>query len=327
MKKIKVGIIGLGYWGPNLVRNFSNHDGFSVTRGADLIDANLEKIKKELPLISLTKNSDELFNDPDIDLIVIATPPETHHQLALKALNHGKNIWVEKPFTTKYEDAKEVVDLAKSLNLYVHIDFPFIFSGPVKKIKSILDKKIIGKPYYFDSIRTNLGNIQSKVDVIWDLAPHDLSIIFYLFPEFSFKNLHYNGSSHIKHNNLSQIANLVLDFSDDFTAYIHLSWLSPVKTRLITIGGSKQMVVFDDVQPSEKIKVYDKNIEIEKTEVTPFKPVYRTGDIWVPALDQTEALFSAVSYVYEQLQQKTKGTMTSDIALKVLTILTLAHAE
>jgi len=265
MKKITVGVVGLGYWGPNLVRNFTDHNKFSVTWGCDLIASNLEQTKKMLPSIQVTKDFNDLLNDPQLDMIAIATSPETHAALGRKVLEKHKHLWIEKPFTTSLKDAQALYDLAKKNNLYLHVDFPFIFYGPVLKMQELLQNKSLGEPSYYTSFRTNLGLIQKNVDVVWDLAPHDLSILFHLFPQKKVVNVQIIGSSPITNGETNQIANLVVEFDNHFTAYIHLSWLSPVKLRLITLGGRKKMILFDDINPSEKIKIYDKSIRSSTT--------------------------------------------------------------
>lgn len=321
MKKIKLAIIGLGYWGPNLVRNFSRHEGFEVIVGCDLLDTNLEKIRKEFPFIHLTKKIENVLNNPEVDLVAIATPPETHYSLAKKGLESNKHIWIEKPFTTRHKDANELLIIAKKKKLYIHVDFPFIFYGPVQKMKEIIDSGDIGKPFYYDSIRTNLGLIQKGVDVVWDLVPHDLSILFYLFPHLKTGPVHMQGSSHILHNPQKQIAYVTMQGTNNFAAYMHVSWISPVKIRMITIGGTKKMIVFDDIHPTEKVKVYDKNVKMKKTEITSFKPIYRSGDIWIPQYDQTEALYKEIDFLSQKLSERTFNYFTAEIGIKMLNIL------
>jgi|SRR3989344_408080 len=321
MKKISVGVVGLGYWGPNLVRNFSDHDNFSVSWGCDLVEENLTQIKKTYPLIKITKNINDLLNDPLLDMIAIATTPETHFLLGKKVLESNKHLWIEKPFTTSLADAQKLYNLAVNRHLYLHVDFPFIFYGPVLKIQELLSKRTIGEPFYYTSFRSNLGLIQKNIDVIWDLAPHDLSIIFHLFPDRQITRIQTIGSSPIANGEKNQIANLAIEFEKNFTAYIHLSWLSPVKLRLITIGGKKRMILFDDINPSEKIKIYDKSIKIVRNKMTPFKPVYRTGDILVPTFSQKEALLSEIEFLYAKMAERTFDYYTAKIAVKILKVL------
>jgi predicted dehydrogenase len=321
MKKYKIGIIGLGYWGPNLVRNFHKHDGFEIRWGCDLMEQNLIKSKKEFPFVKYTKNINNLIQDKSISLIALATPPETHYFLGKKILESGKHLWIEKPFTNKYEHADGLSKIAKNKNLLIHVDFPFIFHGPVIKIKEMLEKNKIGKPLYYSSVRSNLGLIQKGVDVIWDLAPHDLSILFYLFPKLVVNSINVSGSKHIGNSKYFQIANLVLKCEDRFMAYIYLSWLSPVKFRLTTIGGRDKMILFDDIEPTEKIKLYDKNVKIKRSTITPFNPVYRVGDVLIPTFDQTEALLKEIDYLYNNLLKPKKDYYTLELGLKVLEVL------
>ncbi len=321
MKKFTIGVVGLGYWGPNLVRNFFDHDNFEVKWGCDLVENNLSKIKKSFPSVEVTKNIHELLNDSQLDIIAVASPPETHYPLGNMILEKGKHLWIEKPFTTSLRDARKLYALARQKKLYLHVDLPFIFYGPVMKIKELINKKVIGNPFYYSSIRTNLGLIQKTADVLWDLAPHDLSILFYLFPDKKVIRVHANGSSPISNVGKDQIANLVVEFDERFTAYIHVSWLSPVKLRLITIGGGKKMILFDDISPSEKIKIYDKTIKIERNAVTPFRPLYRAGDVLIPIFSQKEALLSEIDFLYEKMTEKSFNYYTVEIALKILDVL------
>jgi len=171
-------------------------------------------------------------------------------------------------------------------------------------MKELIEKNEIGKPFYYTSIRTNLGLIQKEVDVIWDLAPHDYSIIFSLFPNIKPVKTTIDGSFHVGESQKKQIANLVTHFDNGFTSYIHLSWLSPAKIRLITIGGSDKMILFDDIEPTEKVKIYDKKVHMKPGEMTPFKPIYRSGDVWIPSFDQTEALYKELDYLAQEMNQK-----------------------
>ena len=287
----------------------------------DLIDDNLKKVSREYPHIQVTKNISFVLEDPEVDLIAIATQPETHFRLGNLVLDAGKHLWIEKPFTTSLGEAKKLLEKAKQRKKYLHVDLPFIFYGPVVKIKELLEKRVIGKPLYFTSSRTNLGLIQRKIDVVWDLAPHDLSIIFYLFPDLKVKKVGIHGSSPVGQGKKHQIANLVIEFNRNFTAYIHLSWLSPAKIRLITIGGKRKMILFDDIHPTEKIKIYDKNVTIKRSEITPFVPVYRSGDVLMPVFSQQEALANEINFLYEQLVTSHKQYYTAEIGLKILDIM------
>ena len=320
-KKIAVGVVGLGYWGPILLRNFHNHPNFKIKWGCDLASLKIKKCKKTFPFLNYSNKIDELLNDDELEFIAIATPPHTHFGLAKKVLSSGKHLWIEKPFTTKNNDAEEIFKIAKNKKLYLHVDFPYIFHDPVLKIKKIIDKEQIGKLYYYSSIRENLGLVQEKVNVIWDLAPHDLSILFYLFPKFKVKRIESSGSNHLKNHSEFEIANIVIKFDNGFTAYIHLSWLSPTKTRLIKIGGSKKMIEFDDIKNVNKIKLFDKSISINKNTSSLFNPFYKNGSISKPTIIQKEALFNELEFVYKQLTQKDFNYETVQIALKIHQVL------
>lgn len=300
MKKIRVGVIGLGYWGPNYVRNFIRHDQTEVVWGCDISDASLKKIHQSYPHVNLTKNYDDLITDKTLTCIAIATPPETHYKIARAALESGKHVLVAKPLATASAQAKELIRIAKKKNLLLHGDLTYLYTGTVKTIKNLLMKKMIGDPLYFDSTRTNLGLVQNEVNVIWDLAPHDLSIISSWFP-FKPKRVFAVGSKHLKNSKTEEMAHITVNYSNGFIAHTHISWLSPVKIRTILVGGTRKMILFDDVQPDEKVKIYDKGVTLPKKSITPFKPVYRSGNVIIPSIDNEEALFVEIEDIVNQI--------------------------
>lgn len=310
----------MGYWGPNLVRNYYSNDSFEIKWASDLLDSNLDKIKKDYPSIKLTKNYFDILRDPKIKVVVVATPPKTHYSICKQCLEANKNVWIEKPFTTSYADASELVNIAKQKKLTIFVDFPFIFYGPIIKIKEILRKNHIGNLFYYESLRTNLGLVQKDVNAIWDLAPHDLSILGYLFPNRKIKSVYATGITPLEIGK-EQLSHVILKYEDGFNAHINVSWISPVKMRLIMIGGDKKMIMFDDIVPSEKIKIYNRSIKIEKNEITAFNPVYRSGNVLIPALRNKEALKVAIEEFANILKGKKKNNPTIKIALNSLRIL------
>ncbi|MBK9097281.1 MAG: Gfo/Idh/MocA family oxidoreductase [bacterium] len=306
---MKVGIIGLGYWGPNLVRNFLAHKDVKKVTACDIRENRLQVIKEKFPAAELTSDSENLVKG-DSDIIVIATPVDTHYNLAKKALASGKNIWVEKPFTTSSKEAEELIDIADKKNLKIFVDHTFIYNGAVIKIKELIDKYELGNIIYFDSERINLGLFQRDVNVVWDLAPHDLSIMTYLLQKHKAKALSANGIANFKGK--ENLAHICIYFEDNCFAHFHVNWISPVKIRRIIVGGDKKMLVYDDMENFEKIKVYDSGVEFNSTESIHEALVqYRIGDMFSPKVNQTEALALGtqefISSIKENRQPLTNG--------------------
>lgn len=288
---IGVGVIGLGYWGPNLVRNFSSHPRSQVLAAADLSEERRAGIKTHYPTISMTADADDVINDPRVDAVVIATPVHTHYELALKALQAGKHVWVEKPLASTSEQALELAELAESSKLSLFVDHTFVYTPAVRKIKGLIDSGKIGVLQYYDSVRINLGLFQSDVNVLWDLAVHDLAIMDYIIRRQPLA-VSATGTAHVP-GKPANMAYMTVYFKDSLLAHIHANWLAPVKIRRTLIGGDKQMIVYDDLEPSEKIKVYDKGISVESGGPARARELligYRAGDMWAPQLPGGEAL-------------------------------------
>ena len=285
---IQVGVIGYGYWGPNIVRNFDSLDGSKVVAVSDLNEGSLKKAKKAFPHLRITTQSDELINATDIDVVAIVTPVFTHFELAQKALKMGKHVLVEKPFTHTAAQAEELIELAEKKNLKIGVDHTFLYTGAVRKIKQLIDDGALGDLCYFDSMRINLGLFQHDVNVVWDLAPHDLAILDYLIKEKPTAVV-ATGEAHF--NGLENIAYITIYFPNHIIAHVNVNWLSPVKVRTTLIGGLKKMLVWNDLDPDEKIKVYDKGVDIKtKNGVYNLLVSYRAGDMWAPQIEQGEAL-------------------------------------
>ncbi|MBQ18650.1 MAG: oxidoreductase [Planctomycetaceae bacterium] len=287
---IRVAVIGYGYWGPNLVRNFSGLDGCAVTAVCDLDAEVLEAVARRYPSVRTTDDATALLRGDDIDAVAIATPVSTHHRLARQVIESGRHVLIEKPMTSTAEEARDLIAMAEAAGVVLMVDHTFLYTGAVRKIRELLDSGEVGTPFYFDSERISLGLLQQDINVIWDLAPHDLSILQYLFDE-SPESLQAVGYRHVG-SGREEMATLNLHYPGGLHAQVRVSWLSPVKVRRTLLGGSRRMIVYDDVEPSEKIRVYDKGValDLDGEEVTPLKPIYRAGDVHIPTLDRTEAL-------------------------------------
>lgn len=292
--KIKIGVIGFGYWGPNIVRNFNSIDGAKVVTICDKNQESLNRARKIYPNIMLTSDCDEIMTAPDIDAVAVITPVSTHFELAKKALQNGKHVFVEKPFTATVAQAEELIELAARNNLKIMVDHTFIFTGAVRKIKQLIDDDVLGALYYYDSIRVNLGLFQTDVNVIWDLAPHDFAIMDFLIKEKP-AAISSSGKAHV--NGLEDTAYITAHFNDNMIAHFNVNWLSPVKVRTTLVGGEKKMLVWNDLDVDEKIKIYDKGVEVQNMEgVYNLLVSYRSGDMWAPRVEQVEALKVEAEY-------------------------------
>ncbi len=287
---IKIGIIGYGYWGPNLVRNFAESSTGTVAAVADLDPKKLELVKKRYPTVKTTTDFQELLRDPDIDAIAVATPVSTHFELGMAALKAGKHLWLEKPMTETSLQAAKLVDEAQKRKLVLIVDHTFIYTGAVRKMAEVIKSGDLGRIYYYDSIRVNLGLFQRDVNVISDLAVHDFSILDFLLGEHPVA-ISASGINHFP-GTPENLAYITLFYDSGTIAHANVSWLAPVKVRQILIGGSKKMITYDDLETSEKVKVYDKGISFtdDPQQIQEMRVGYRTGDMWAPRLDTTEAL-------------------------------------
>jgi predicted dehydrogenase len=294
---VTFGVVGYGYWGPNIVRNLASLEEAGVLAIADKLAPARARAQKAHPGIRVTADASEVISSTDIDAVAIITPVWTHFELAKAALENGKHIFVEKPFTATSAQAEELIDLAAAKNLKIMVDHTFLFTGAVRKIKQLLQEGTLGKLYYYDSTRVNLGLFQHDINVIWDLAPHDLAIMDYLIGETP-EEIFATGQSHL--NGSEDIAFITLYFPDEVIAHINVNWLSPVKVRTTLIGGDKKMLVWNDLEADEKIKIYDRGVEVTNVEgVYNLLVNYRSGDMWAPRLEQAEALREELSYFVE----------------------------
>ncbi|HEV2729421.1 MAG TPA: Gfo/Idh/MocA family oxidoreductase [Terriglobales bacterium] len=291
---LKFGVIGYGYWGPNIVRNLRNLEGCQVVGICDKSPAARNRIQSAHPGVPLYTDARELVSSPEVDAVAVITPVWTHYELAMVALQNGKHIFVEKPFTSNRAQAEELIDLADRKNLKIMVDHTFLFTGAVRKICQLLDDGTLGKLYYYDSTRVNLGLFQHDVNVIWDLAPHDLSIMDYIIKEEP-EAIVAAGQSHL--NGLEDIAFITAYFPNNVIAHVNVNWLSPVKVRTTLIGGEKKMLVWNDLEADEKLKIYDKGVNITSQQgLYNLLVNYRSGDMWAPRIEQCEALQVELQY-------------------------------
>jgi predicted dehydrogenase len=322
---IHVGVAGFGYWGPNLVRNFVETPGVSVRMVSDLRAERLEVVRARYPSIQTTTDSIRMIEDPTIDAVVIATPVQTHFALAMSALKAGKHVLVEKPLAGDVDDAKRLVDEATARRLVLMVDHTFVYSGAVRKIHELIKANELGQLYYFDSVRINLGLVQHDVNVLWDLAVHDLSIMDYLIASRPVA-VSASGASHIAGRPVN-IAYLTCHFANNLLGHIHVNWLAPVKVRRTLIGGDRKMIVYDDLEPSEKIKVYDRGFSVtdDPAEVYQLLVGYRTGDMWAPQVGSTEALSTEVKHFVECVTESRTPLTDGMAGLRVVQLLAAAN--
>ncbi len=291
---VKFGVIGYGYWGPNVVRNLDLLDKSEVLAVCDKSPASRKRVQKAYPNVRVTSDASELMSSKDLDAIAVITPVWTHYELTKAALEHGKHVFVEKPFTSSTAQAEELINLAAKKNLKIMVDHTFLFTGAVKKIRQLLKEGTLGNLYYYDSTRVNLGLFQHDVNVIWDLAPHDLSIIDHLIPETP-EAVVATGQTHL--NGFEDVAFITLYLPNKIIAHINVNWLSPVKVRTTLIGGEKKMLVWNDLEADEKIKIYDKGIDVKNQQgLYNLLVNYRSGDMWAPQVEQVEALSQELAY-------------------------------
>jgi predicted dehydrogenase len=316
---VNIGIVGIGYWGPNIVRNLHADSSVSAIYVFDLNKGRLQKIKSKFPALIPVRNFDALL-DNNIEAIIIATPVYSHFELAKKALENGKHIWVEKPFVMKVQEAEELINISEKNGLKIFVDHTFIYTGAVRKIKDLVEKNELGKIKYFDSVRINLGIFQHDINVLWDLAPHDLSILNYILPQFKVEAVSVNGIAN--YSKLENIAQICLYLSNGCFANLHLNWTSPVKARRIIVGGDKKMLVFDDLENFEKIKVFDSGVDFTTAEKLHEALVqYRIGDMYSPKILQTEALSLAVKEFISSIIENRIPLTNGYDGLKIVRIL------
>ncbi len=324
MSDITVGIIGYGYWGPNLVRNFAGAAGCRVKWVSDFSADRLAIAKKQFSFLSITQDYLDLINDPEVDAIIIATPVFSHFKLGKEALNAGKHVLIEKPLTSSVAEAEELKNLAEQKGLLLMVDHTFLYTGAVQKIKNLVDTDEIGALQYLDSSRINLGLFQPDINVLWDLAPHDISILSFINSEIPV-SVNATGISHT-HNGIENVAYLTLNFQSNFIAHFNCSWSSPVKIRSMLIGGDKKMIVFNDLEPSEKVRVYDTGYDMKTVEEKHRILVdYRVGDVYIPKVSPKEALAGLAADFIGCIDTGNKPVSNIDLAIYVVKVLEAAQ--
>lgn len=317
---MKVAVIGAGYWGPNLIRNFAALDEVDGVIACDHDEGRLAKMRKMFHGIETCTDENEAISNPEVAAVAIATPVSTHFDIARRAIEAGKHCFIEKPMTASVAEGEELLDLAAKNGVTLFVDHTFVYTGAVRKMKEIIESGRLGDIYYFDSVRINLGLFQHDVNVIWDLAPHDLSIMDYLLAEKPVA-VSATGSCHVG-NDLEDIAYMTLEFNNNLIAHFHVNWLAPVKIRRTLIGGTRSMIAYDDTETSEKVKIYDKGIDVTSREGV-YKTLvqYRTGDMLSPKLDQEEALAVATRHFLDCILHNKMPITDGQAGLNVVRVL------
>jgi predicted dehydrogenase len=322
---MRVGVIGYGYWGPNLVRNFMEAPGSTVVAVCDLRIERLVQLQARYPTIQTVKNCQELFRNSSIDAIVIATPVSSHFELAMAALAVDKHVLVEKPLAANSEQAFQLIEEAARRNRVLMVDHTFVYTSAVRKIRELITANALGDIYYYDAVRVNLGLFQHDVNVIWDLAIHDLSIMDYVLPSKA-TAVSATGISHIP-GQPENVAYITLFFDNPQIAHVHVNWLTPVKVRHTLIGGSEKMILYDDLEPSEKVKIYDKGITVSPSAEAVYEMLvsYRSGDMWAPRLDATEALQTEALHFIDCIKNNKRPETDGYAGLRLVQIVEAAE--
>jgi len=319
---VNFGVIGYGYWGPNIVRNLTSLESSNVLAIADLSPNARKRAQKAHPGIKVTADAGELLASTAIDAIAVISPVWTHYELAKAALENGKHVFVEKPFTSSAAQGEELIDLAAKKNLKIMVDHTFLFTGAVQKISQLLDEGTLGKLYYYDSMRINLGLFQHDINVLWDLAPHDLSIMDYLIRSTP-EAIVATGQNHISPH--EDVAFMTVYFPEKVIAHINVNWLSPVKVRMTLIGGEKKMVVWNDLVADEKVRIYDRGVNVTSQDgVYELLVNYRSGDMWAPQIAQIEALRQELSYFVDCISTGQEPFNNGQAGLRVVKMLEAA---
>jgi predicted dehydrogenase len=322
--QVGIGVVGYGYWGPNLVRNFANNGSAKLVGVSDLDKEKLVSIQRLYPGVTTTERYADLLGDPRIDAIAIATPVHTHYELAIAALRAGKHVLVEKPLAPSSDLVRRLIEEADRRGLTLMVDHTFLYTPAVQKIRDLMRRGELGEVYYYDSTRSSLGLFQSDVNVIWDLAVHDISIIQYILDEDPVA-VSATGSCHVA-GSPENMAHITLFFQSRCVAHVSVNWLSPIKVRQTFVGGSKKMIVYDDLEPTEKIKVYDKGITLNGSseKAHQFRIGYRAGDMWAPHISAKEALQSEVEHFIDSVRNGTPPVSDGLSGLRVIEVLEAA---
>ena len=321
---ITIGVIGYGYWGPNLVRNFAEVPGGQVGFVTDIRTERLSQVRGRYPAVRVSTDYRDLINDPAVDAVAVATPVSSHFDLAMAALRAGKHVLVEKPMTANADQSLALIDEADRRGLVLMVDHTFVYTNAVKKIRELTQAGDLGEIYYYDSVRINLGLFQHDVNVLWDLAVHDLSIMDYVLAQTPV-SVSATGLAHVA-GEPENIAYMTMFFDGRLIAHVHVNWLAPVKVRRTLLGGSRRMIVFDDLEASEKIKVYDRGISVNASAENVYQMLigYRAGDMWAPQLPLAEALQTEAKHFIECIDQRKTPTTDGHAGLRVVRMLEAA---
>src|SRR5215472_5643909 len=321
---IRVGVVGYGYWGPNIVRNFHTRECSEVALVCDKDVKVAHRLRKADASIPFTTDAMDIIKSPHIDVVAVVTPVWTHYGLAKSALENGKHVFVEKPFTCSVAQAEELIELAERKNLQIMVDHTFLFTGAVKKIRQLVDEGALGDLYYYDSLRVNLGLFQHDINVIWDLAPHDLSIMDHVIKEKP-EAVVATGEKHL--NGVEDVAFITIYFPKRVIAHVNATWLSPVKVRTTLIGGETKMLVWNDLEADEKIRIYDKGVSMSTNPAHLHRLLvsYRSGDMWAPQVEQVEALRAETAYFLKCIEESARPMNDGNAGLRVVRILEAAE--
>lgn len=322
---LRVGVIGHGYWGPNLVRNFMAAPGSSVAAVCDEREERLAQLRKLYPTLTIYTDANDLINDPTVEAVVVATPVSSHFELAMAALRAGKHVLVEKPIASNSDQARQLIDEAARCQLVLMVDHTFVYTDAVRRMRQLISAGALGEIYYYDAVRVNLGLFQHDVNVIWDLAIHDLSIMDYVLRDKPVA-ISATGISHVP-GQPENVAYITLFFANTQIAHVHVNWLTPVKVRHTLIGGSEKMILYDDLEPSDKLKVYDKGITVTPGPEAVYKMLvsYRSGDMWAPRLDNTEALQTEALHFIDCVENKRQPETDGAAGLRMVQMIEAAE--
>ncbi len=322
---VRIGVLGYGYWGPNLARNIASSPATELVAIADLDTNRLVSARRAHPVARLTTEFETVISDPSIDAVAIATPAATHFALASRAIANGKHVLITKPLATRLKDAVTLVDMARKMVVKILVDHTFLFTGAVRRMKQYIDEGELGELYYFDSTRINLGIFQHDANVIWDLAPHDLSILTYLVDR-PVRSVAAIGARHLGQA-MENMAYVTLQFDDGFLAHIHVNWLAPAKVRQTIVGGSKKMLVFNDMEMSDKLRVYDSGAQLAETAEDIRKTLveYRTGDVLSPKIDKTEALELEINHFARVCRGEESAISSGELGISVVRLIEAAQ--
>jgi predicted dehydrogenase len=326
--ELRVAVIGCGYWGPNLIRNFFEAPTSTVAYACDLSEERLAIIGRRYPTVALSTDYREALRDPRVDAVIVATPVSTHYKLAREALEAGKHVWVEKPLALSHDDAERLTEIAASKHLILMVDHTFVYTPAIQRMRSSIEAGDLGDLLYYDSVRVNLGIYQHDVNVIWDLGVHDLSIMDFLVPQ---KPLAISavGARHIGNSaGTESIAYVTVHFSENLIAHLHLNWLAPVKVRQITVCGSNRMIVYDDNVLIEKVRIYDRGVTVHEggdSDRSRLSVEYRSGDMYAPKLEQTEALRAAAVHFASCIENGTQPITDGQAGCRTVSLVEAAQ--